>query len=89
MRATLMYGAGQYRPEADPPASGLPPPQRQLDAGFPARPSDSANVTVTSGFLVHGFEFVSVVGEILGDLATTDITAHPISLFDPRRLATT
>jgi sarcosine oxidase len=39
--------------------------------------------------LVHGFEFVSVVGEILGDLATTDITAHPISLFDPRRLATT
>jgi sarcosine oxidase len=30
-----------------------------------------------------------VVDEILADLATTGITAHPISLFDPRRLVTT
>jgi glycine/D-amino acid oxidase-like deaminating enzyme len=77
-----MYGAGQYRPEAGPPTSGLPPPQRQLDAGVPARP-DSANVTVASGFSGHGFKFVPVVGEILADLATTGITAHSISLFDP------
>jgi sarcosine oxidase len=44
-------------------------------------------VTVACGFSGHGFKFVTVVGEILADLATTGTTAHPISLFDPRRLS--
>jgi sarcosine oxidase len=54
-----------------------------------ARHPDSANVTVACGFSGHGFKFVPVVGEILADLATTGVTSHPISLFDPRRLMTT
>jgi sarcosine oxidase len=44
-------------------------------------------VTVAAGFSGHGFKFVTVVGEILADLATTGTTAHPIALFDPRRLS--
>ncbi|WP_193048665.1 N-methyl-L-tryptophan oxidase [Mycolicibacterium baixiangningiae] len=51
-----------------------------------ARHPDSVNVTVACGFSGHGFKFVPVVGEILADLATTGTTAHPIDLFDPRRL---
>ncbi|GAA2604855.1 N-methyl-L-tryptophan oxidase [Paractinoplanes durhamensis] len=43
-------------------------------------------VTVACGFSGHGFKFVPVVGEIVADLATTGTTAHPIGLFDPRRL---
>ena len=43
-------------------------------------------VTVACGFSGHGFKFVPVVGEILADLATTGTTAHPIALFDPRRM---
>ena len=54
-----------------------------------ARHPDSDNVTVACGFSGHGFKFVPVVGEILADLAITGSTAHPISLFDPRRLVTT
>jgi hypothetical protein len=30
---------------------------------------------------------VPIVGEVLADLATAGVTAHPISLFDPRRPA--
>jgi sarcosine oxidase len=44
-------------------------------------------VTVACGFSGHGFKFVPVVGEILADLATGGTTAHPISLFDPRRFS--
>jgi sarcosine oxidase len=44
-------------------------------------------VTVACGFSGHGFKFVTVVGEILADLATTGTTRHPIGLFDPRRLS--
>jgi len=53
-----------------------------------ARHPDAANVSIACGFSGHGFKFVPVVGEILADLATTGATAHPISLFDPRRLVT-
>jgi sarcosine oxidase len=53
------------------------------------RPHDYDNVTVACGFSGHGFKFVPVVGEVLADLATTGATAHPIGLFDPRRLVTT
>jgi len=40
---------------------------------------------VACGFSGHGFKFVTVVGEILADLATCGATVHPIGLFDPRR----
>ncbi|WAC53528.1 N-methyl-L-tryptophan oxidase [Gordonia sp. SL306] len=53
-----------------------------------ARPPELANVTVACGFSGHGFKFVPVVGEVLADLATSGTTAHPIGLFDPRRLVT-
>jgi len=52
------------------------------------RHPDCANVTVACGFSGHGFKLVPVVGEIVADLATTGATAHPIGLFDPRRLVT-
>lgn len=42
-------------------------------------------VVIAGGFSGHGFKFVSVVGEILADLATTGSTALPIGLFDPSR----
>ena len=51
-----------------------------------ARHPGHSAVTVAAGFSGHGFKFVTVVGEILADLATTGTTAHPIALFDPRRL---
>ena len=46
-------------------------------------------MTVACGFSGHGFKFVPVVGEILADLAIDGATAHPIALFDPKRLVTT
>ena len=54
-----------------------------------ARHPGSTNVTVACGFSGHGFKFVPIVGEILADLAMTGATAHPIALFDPRRLVHT
>jgi sarcosine oxidase len=54
-------------------------------AAHPAHPQ----VTVACGFSGHGFKFVSVVGEILADLAAEGATAHPIALFDPARKALT
>ncbi|MEU8530375.1 MULTISPECIES: N-methyl-L-tryptophan oxidase [Streptomyces] len=50
-------------------------------------PGHPESVTVACGFSGHGFKFVPVVGEILADLALTGTTAHPIELFDPRRLS--
>lgn len=52
-----------------------------------ARHPGHRNVTVACGFSGHGFKFVPVVGEILADLAIDGVTAHPIALFDPNRLA--
>jgi sarcosine oxidase len=46
-------------------------------------------VVVACGFSGHGFKFVPVVGEILGDLVLDGSTAHPIALFDPRRVVGT
>jgi sarcosine oxidase len=59
------------------------PDEHFVIAGHPAHEA----VTVACGFSGHGFKFVPVVGEILADLATTGTTAHPIGLFDPRRLS--
>ena len=39
------------------------------------------------GFSGHGFKFTPVIGEILADLATDGVTAHPVGLFDPARFA--
>lgn len=50
----------------------------------PERPQ----VSIAAGFSGHGFKFVSVIGEILADLATEGSTRHPIGLFDPKRLTT-
>jgi sarcosine oxidase len=44
-------------------------------------------VSIAAGFSGHGFKFVSVIGEILADLATRGSTQHPIGLFDPSRFA--
>ncbi|MGW7516174.1 N-methyl-L-tryptophan oxidase [Streptomyces sp. NPDC054796] len=50
-------------------------------------PAHPGTVTVACGFSGHGFKFVPVVGEIVADLALDGETAHPIDLFDPRRLS--
>jgi sarcosine oxidase len=42
-------------------------------------------VTLACGFSGHGFKFVSVVGEILADLATTGSTRLPIEFLSPNR----
>ncbi|KPI21489.1 Monomeric sarcosine oxidase [Actinobacteria bacterium OK074] len=60
------------------------PDEHFVLARHPAHPE---SVTVACGFSGHGFKFVPVVGEIVADLALTGTTAHPIGLFDPRRLA--
>lgn len=44
-------------------------------------------VSIATGFSGHGFKFVSVVGEILTDLATEGTTRHPIDLFSLERFA--
>jgi sarcosine oxidase len=46
------------------------------------------NVIVAAGFSGHGFKFLPVVGEILGDLALDGVTRQPIGLFAPGRFAT-
>jgi sarcosine oxidase len=50
-----------------------------------ARHPDHPQVSVAAGFSGHGFKFVTVVGEILADLALEGATDHPIALFDPAR----
>jgi Glycine/D-amino acid oxidases (deaminating) len=60
------------------------PDEHFVIARHPAHPE---SVTVACGFSGHGFKFVPVVGEILADLALEGSTEHPISLFDPHRLA--
>lgn len=49
------------------------------------RHPEHEQVVIAGGFSGHGFKFVSVVGEILADLATKGSTALPIGLFDPTR----
>ncbi len=49
------------------------------------RHPDLDHVTVAAGFSGHGFKFVPVIGEIVGDLALEGATRHPIDLFDPAR----
>lgn len=57
------------------------PDQHFVIAPHPEHP----RVVLACGFSGHGFKFVPVVGEILADLVVDGATAHPISLFDPRR----
>ena len=39
---------------------------------------DNDRVTIAAGFSGHGYEFSSVMGEVLADLATNGSTKHPI-----------
>jgi sarcosine oxidase len=48
-------------------------------------PGHEDNVSIACGFSGHGFKFVSVVGEILADLATTGKTDLPIEFLNARR----
>lgn len=48
-------------------------------------PGYEENVVVACGFSGHGFKFVSVVGEILADLATTGKTKHPIEFLKAKQ----
>ncbi|MFF3684775.1 N-methyl-L-tryptophan oxidase [Streptomyces sp. NPDC002187] len=59
------------------------PDEHFVIARHPAHPD---TVSVACGFSGHGFKFVTVVGEILADLALTGATRHPIDLFAPGRL---
>ncbi len=59
------------------------PDENFVLATHPGHPA----VTVACGFSGHGFKFVPIVGEVLADLVIDGTTAHPITLFDPRRPA--
>jgi sarcosine oxidase len=59
------------------------PDENFLLAAHPAHPQ----VTLAAGFSGHGFKFVPVIGEIIADLVIDGATRHPISLFEPGRLA--
>lgn len=58
------------------------PDEHFVIARHPGHPD---RVSVACGFSGHGFKFVTVVGEILADLALDGETAHPIGLFAPGR----
>ena len=49
-------------------------------------PGYEGNVVVACGFSGHGFKFVSVVGEILADLAIDGTTKQPIEFLNAKRL---
>jgi sarcosine oxidase len=63
----------------------LTPDEHFIIAAHP----DHTQVTVAAGFSGHGFKFVTVVGEILADLAVTGSTKHPIEFFSPARFSLT
>jgi sarcosine oxidase len=46
---------------------------------------DWPQIVIASPCSGHGFKFASILGEILGDLATTGTTDKPIELFSPSR----
>jgi sarcosine oxidase len=48
-------------------------------------PGYEENVTIACGFSGHGFKFISVVGEILADMATEGTTKQPISFLSAKR----
>ena len=48
-------------------------------------PGYEDHVSVACGFSGHGFKFVSVVGEILADLAIEGKTKHPIGFLNAKR----
>jgi sarcosine oxidase len=50
-------------------------------------PGFEDNVTIACGFSGHGFKFVSVVGEILADLATEGKTKQPIHFLSAKRFS--
>jgi glycine/D-amino acid oxidase-like deaminating enzyme len=49
-------------------------------------PGYEEHVTIACGFSGHGFKFVSVVGEILADLAMEGKTKQPIEFLNAKRL---
>lgn len=50
-------------------------------------PGYEDHVTIACGFSGHGFKFVSVIGEILADLATENKTKFPIEFLNAKRFA--
>jgi sarcosine oxidase len=48
-------------------------------------PGHEGKVAIAAGFSGHGFKFVSVVGEILRDLALSGSTSHPIGFLHAKR----
>jgi sarcosine oxidase len=45
------------------------------------------SVTIAAGFSGHGFKFAPVIGEIVGELATTGKSSYDIEMFFPGRFA--
>lgn len=49
-------------------------------------PGYGEEVVIAAGFSGHGFKFVSVVGEVIGDLIIKEHTEMPIDFFNVTRL---
>lgn len=66
-------------------------PRRSSVCLYTNTPDENFIVGERNGVIVgspcsgHGFKFAPVIGEILGDLATSGVTRHPIDLFRPDR----
>ncbi|MEI8147167.1 MAG: N-methyl-L-tryptophan oxidase [Alphaproteobacteria bacterium] len=88
--AALRAALAESFPDADGPVMSLKaclftntPDQHFVVDRLPASPQ----VVVASPCSGHGFKFVSVMGEVLADLATKGETRHDISLFNLARFA--
>ena len=49
-------------------------------------PGFEDRVSIAAGFSGHGFKFVSVVGEVMADLAQFGLTSQPIGFLSAQRL---
>ena len=54
---------------------------------YSSRPDEFDAIVIGAGFSGHGFNFASVVGEIMADLVTEGKTRYPSALFRPERFA--
>jgi sarcosine oxidase len=88
---TLRYALEKYLPEAGDDIVGfkhcLYTYSRDENFIIDHLPGHGKQVTVACGFSGHGFKFVSVVGEILADMAVKGKTEMPIDFLSLKRLA--
>lgn len=88
---TFRYGLAKYLPEANGPALSLKTCLYTYSADdhfvIDHLPETKDRVVIACGFSGHGFKFVSVVGEILADMAIRGHTDLPAGFLGLKRLS--